>query len=137
MKRQPGGVVLDFDDFKSVVASSNSGKVDVVELQSKDILAWQAGHTMSKLKTAPHLAEMAEIQLRRGSREMWVKPSHDQEEFTPLDFFKKKFCLGFPKPLRSGDKGVEKGKKEDIIKKLCPLMPPTRQVFWRCLAEEE
>lgn len=137
MKRQPGGVVLDFDDFKSVVASSNSGKVDVVELHSKDILGWQDGHTVSKLQTAPHLADMAQVQFRRGSREMWVKLSHDQDEFTPLNFLEKNFCLGFPMPLRSGDKGVEKGKKEDIIKNLCPLMPPTRQVFWRRLAEQE
>ncbi|KAJ8346822.1 hypothetical protein SKAU_G00282230 [Synaphobranchus kaupii] len=32
MKRQSGGAVLDFEDFRNVVASSNSGKVEVVEL---------------------------------------------------------------------------------------------------------
>ena len=59
MKRWPGGVVLDFQDFSSVIASSNSGKVDVVELQNEDIQAWEAGHSLTNLKNAPHLADMA------------------------------------------------------------------------------
>ena len=135
MKRRPGGVVLDFEDLKNVVASSNSGKVDVVELGSGDILAWRAGHSVAKLKNAPYLSEIAVIQFRRGSREMWVKLSHDQEEFTQVDFLMKKATLDFPERLRPGEKVVEKQKKGDIITKLCPLMPPNSQVFWRNLAE--
>ena len=135
MKRRPGGVVLDFQDFSSVIASSNSAKVNVVELQSEDIRAWKAGHSVTKLKNAPHLAEMAEIQLRRGSRSMWVKLSHDQEEFTELDFLMKKTTLGIPQQLRPAMKGVGRQKKADILTKLCPLMPPNRRVFWESLAE--
>ncbi|XP_044024086.1 uncharacterized protein LOC122862640 [Siniperca chuatsi] len=135
MKRRPGGVVLDFQDFSSVIASSDSGKVDVVELQNEDIRAWKAGHSMTKLKNAPHLAEMAEIQFRRGSRRMWVKLSHDQEEFTPLDFLMKKTSLDIPEQLRPAVKGVGRQKKADILTKLCPLMPPYRRVFWESLAE--
>lgn len=32
MKKRPGAVVLDIQDFKEVIAASNSGRVDVVEL---------------------------------------------------------------------------------------------------------
>lgn len=89
MRKRPEGAVLDFEDFKNVIASSNSGKVDVVEIQSRDILAWRAGHSLAKLKKAPNLSNMTVIQLRRGSREMFFKLSHD-EEFTQLDFIMKK-----------------------------------------------
>eukprot|EP00064_Thunnus_orientalis_P003828 superscaffoldBa00000327_g3839 len=47
------------EDFSSVIASSNSGKVDVVEPQNEDIQAWEGGHSLTNLKNAPHLADMA------------------------------------------------------------------------------
>ena len=59
MKRCPEGVVLDFQDLSNVIASSNSGKVDVVELQNENIQAWEALHYLTNLKNAPHLANMA------------------------------------------------------------------------------
>ena len=78
-------------------------------------LCHKAGHSVTKLKGAPHLAE---IQFRRGSRSMWVKLSHDQEEFTPLDFLMKKTMLGIPEQLRPAMKGVEWQKRADILTKL-------------------
>lgn len=90
MRKRPGGAVLDFEDFKNVIASSNSGKVNVVEMKSTNILAWRAGHSQVKIKNAPNLSGMAVIQLRRGSRAMYFKLSHDEEEFTQLDFLMKK-----------------------------------------------
>ncbi|KAM9332804.1 uncharacterized protein KZ484_017945 [Pholidichthys leucotaenia] len=136
MKKQSAGV-LDFEDFRNVIASSNAGKVNVVELRSENILAWKAGHSLDKLKKAPHLSDMAVIQLRRGSRDMFFKLSHDEEEFVQLDFLVNKMTLEFPGQLRPGDKGIEKQKKFDIVSKLCPLMPPNRRQFWENLAEED
>lgn len=48
MKKRPA--VLDFEDFSAAIASSNSGRVDVIQLQSKNILAWKAAHSLAKLK---------------------------------------------------------------------------------------
>ncbi|XP_077091400.1 uncharacterized protein LOC143742433 isoform X2 [Siphateles boraxobius] len=90
MRKRPGGAVLDFEDFKNVIACSNSRKVNVVEMQSRHILAWRAGHSLAKLQKAPNLSIMAVIQLRRGSREMFFKLSHDEEEYTKLDFLLEK-----------------------------------------------
>ncbi|XP_056624293.1 uncharacterized protein LOC130437126 isoform X2 [Triplophysa dalaica] len=114
MGKRPEGAVWAFEDFKNVIASSNSGKVNVVEIQSRDILAWRAGHSQAKLKKAPNLSNMTVIQLRRGSREMFFKLSHD-EEFTQLDFIMKKVTLEYPNHLRPGDKGIEREKKSDIF----------------------
>lgn len=37
MRKRPGGNVLDFQEFHDVIASANSGEVNVVELQSNNI----------------------------------------------------------------------------------------------------
>ncbi|KAJ8356413.1 hypothetical protein SKAU_G00192070 [Synaphobranchus kaupii] len=57
------------------------------------------------------------------------KLSHE-EEFRELDFLQNKFQLQVPTTLRPQDKGVEEAKKRDILQKLCPLMTPTRRLFW-------
>ena len=90
MRKQPGGVVLDFEDFKGVIASSNSGRVNVVDHQCTNFLAWSSGHSVTKLKKVPNLSGMAIIQLRRGSRSMFIKMAHDEVEYTECDFLMKK-----------------------------------------------
>ncbi|KAK5915997.1 hypothetical protein CesoFtcFv8_001540 [Champsocephalus esox] len=133
MKSRPGGVVYDFDDFLSVVGNSNSKKVEVVELKNEGIRDWTDGHSAVKSKRLPKLADLKVVQLRRGSRSMFVKISHEEEDFTELDFLQKKFQLKIPTTLRPQDKGIEEAKKRDILKKLGPLMPPNRRLFWSCL----
>ncbi|XP_063046269.1 uncharacterized protein LOC134459601 [Engraulis encrasicolus] len=137
IKRRPGGVVLDFQEFKDVIASANSGRVHVVELQSRSILAWTDNHSAAKMKNEAHLAGMSVIQFRRGSTRFFYKLNHDDDKFTECDFLKAKARLEFPSQLRPGDKGVEKGKKMEILSKLVPLMPASRRQFWADLAEEE
>lgn len=58
-----------------------------------------------------------------------MKMSHEEEDFTELDFLQNKFQLKIPITLRPQDKGIEEAKKRDIFKKLGPLMPPTRRLF--------
>ncbi|CAM4572758.1 unnamed protein product [Leuciscus chuanchicus] len=128
MRHRPGGVVFDFDDFLSVVANSNSRKVEVVELKNDDIRAWMNGHSAAKTKKMPRLAELKVVQLRRGSRSMFVKKSHGEEDFIELDFLQKKFIPCIPTTLRQQDWGVEEAKKTEILKNLVPLMPPTRRI---------
>ncbi|RXN13099.1 U-box domain-containing [Labeo rohita] len=126
MRNCPGGVVYDFEDFVSVVLSSNSKKVEVVELKNADVLNWKDGHSSVKTKKAPNLSKMAVIQLRCGSRSLFFKLTHADAHFTELDFLQAKFELKEPSVLRPHDQG----KKNDIIKKLCPFMPPNRRAFW-------
>ncbi|KAK5916112.1 hypothetical protein CesoFtcFv8_001641 [Champsocephalus esox] len=64
---------------------------------------------------------------------MFVKISHEEEDFTELDFLQKKCQLKIPTTLRPQDKGIEEAKKRDILKKLGPLMPPNRRLFWSSL----
>lgn len=88
------------------------------------------GHSIAKTKRAPNLSQMAEIHLRRGSRSIFFKCSHGDAHFTELDFLKVKFELKVPSVLRAHDRGIEEAKKTDIVKNLCPFMPPNRRAFW-------
>ncbi|KAK7169041.1 hypothetical protein R3I93_005136 [Phoxinus phoxinus] len=130
MKRRPGGAVYDYEDFFSVVATSNSGKVEALHLKNANVLNWRDGHSTTKVKTAHKLSEMAEIQLRRGSRSLFYKLTHTDESFIELDFLQKKFSTNVPSLLRLHDRGIEERKKIEIIQKLCPLMPSSRRAFW-------
>ncbi len=130
MRNRPGGVVYDFEDFVSVVSSSNSRKVEVVEMKNADVLNWKDGHSSVKTKKAPNLSKMSVIQLRRGSRSLFFKLSHADAHFTGLDFLQARFELKVPSVLRPHDRGIEEAKKNDIIKELCPFMPPNRRAFW-------
>jgi hypothetical protein len=136
MKPRPGGVVYDFGDFLHVVATSNAGKVEVAGIKKENILEWKAGHSIIKLKkaAAPKLAEMAEIQLRRGSRSLFYKVSHEEKDFIELDFLMKKVTLETLLTLHTQDRGIEESKKMIIITKMCPLMPSNRRQFWNDLA---
>lgn len=78
-------------------------------MKKENILAWKAGHSIVKLKkaAAPKLAEMAEIQLRRGSRNLFYKVSYEENDFTELDFIMKKVTLETTSILRTQDRGIE------------------------------
>ncbi len=52
MKNRPGTAVYDFEDFVSVVASSNSKKVEVVEMKNVNVLNWRDGHSTVNIKKA-------------------------------------------------------------------------------------
>ncbi|CAM4321070.1 unnamed protein product [Leuciscus chuanchicus] len=137
MKNRPGGVLYDFEDFVSVVTSSNSRKVEVVEMKNEDVLNWKDGHSCVKIKKASKLGKMSVIQLRRGSRSLFFKLNHVDAHFTELDFLRAKFELKVPSLLRPHDQGIEEAKKNDIIRKLCPFMPPNRRAFWCSLPVSE
>ncbi|KAJ8369363.1 hypothetical protein SKAU_G00093910 [Synaphobranchus kaupii] len=107
--------------------------VEVVELKNDNVKDWKDGCSAAKVKKVPKLAEIKVIQLRRGSRKIFVKLSHEEEDFTELDFLQNKFELKVPTTLRPQDKGVQEAKKIDILQKLCPFMPPTRRLFWSYL----
>lgn len=38
MRNRPGGVVYDFENFLNVISTSNSRKVEVVEMKNTDVL---------------------------------------------------------------------------------------------------
>lgn len=110
----------------SVIANSHSKKVDAVEFKTEAIRGWTYWHSAMKTKKMPKLADFEVVQLQRGSRCMYVKTAHGEEDFRELE-------LSIPTTLRAQDQGIEEDLKMNI-KKLVPLMPCTRSIFWSSLA---
>ncbi|KAJ8362038.1 hypothetical protein AAFF_G00400180 [Aldrovandia affinis] len=75
--------------IKTLKYNSNH-TIEVIELKNEDVLAWKGDQSQAKLKqTGVKLASMMEIQARKGSKNLFYKTSHDQEEHCELDFLKK------------------------------------------------
>ena len=130
MRRRPDGFVYDFADFVSVITEAS--RITVVPMLSSQIREWAGQQSQAKLKKVEiRLDKMVSVQFRKGSRSLFYKISHDQDTYTEFDFLMKKAKLTLPQTKR--DAGVDNTKKGDIIKKLCPLMPESRQLFWKNL----
>ena len=131
MSKQPGGNVFDFPDFVNVVVNSNSVHMNVLQLAPEDLRAWVGGQSTAKLKKdRPMLADLVQVQVRRGSSLLYYKQNHDEAEFKSLDFLRKNFSLEKPPALRDGCRGITEDRKAAIIAKLCPMMPQNRRRFW-------
>ena len=129
MKRCKDGNVYDFNDFMKVVG--NSSKTTVVQMSCDQFRRWSGKQSQSKLKKAGvHLDSIVAAQFRKGTtKKFYYKKSHDAADYEELDFVMNKAGLNTP-PSKSANCGVGGDKKQDIVSKLCPLMPESRQSFW-------
>ncbi len=59
------------EDFVSVVSSSNSRKVEVVEMKNADVLNWKDGHSSVKTKKAPNLSKISVIPFNKRAPPLW------------------------------------------------------------------
>ena len=127
--------ICDFDDFVKCVISS---KTEVFKMVCTDFFALGFEQSQAKLgKTDFLLPQVRVLQFRRGSKSLFYKKRHSDVQYAELDFMKKKSASAVPIPLqpfRKKDRGISKAKKEDIIKKLVPLMPANRKKFWNEIA---
>lgn len=124
------------NDLVETVKVSNKKKIDVLELKNDDFLKWldqSSVHYLKKEAERPLLCEIYVLQFRRGSTVLFYKKSHDEKDFKSLRFLKMKINLSIPNNKRDSMRGVQTKKKEDIIKKLCPLMPSENRQFWENL----
>ncbi|KAJ8682312.1 hypothetical protein QAD02_018104 [Eretmocerus hayati] len=128
----------DFHDFEMAVQNANSGNVIVKPLNYLDFKIWKdfsSTSRLSKVKDRHHLSEMKKIQFRRGEHKIFFTVDYAErgrEIFHELDFLQIRVInKGFPPAApRLQPRGIPLKKKEDIIKKLLPLMPQSRRSFW-------
>ncbi|XP_046685019.1 uncharacterized protein LOC124370764 [Homalodisca vitripennis] len=136
------GKMYDFEDFKDAVKASNSGKVTVKSMEHQDFFTefnYSSQYKIMHKVPRPYLSEMVHVLFQRGSFDMFYRKSFSGEVFQ-LSFLKAGFTKKreVPKPnTRTSPRGVNKEKKQDIIKTLVPLMPPNRHGFWVDLAVSE
>jgi hypothetical protein len=139
MKRK--GKQYDFSDFKTSVDEANSGNVFTKEMKPTDFLDWKDHSSMYKVnkqQPRPYLSEMVQVCATRGLQILHYR-NHFSEPLQELYFLAAKHMkasIQLPES-RQNYRGVPKEKKDDFIKKLCPLMPLNRRKFWVELAVNE
>ena len=128
--------LYDFMDFCSVVSAA--GKNDTIAMHCDNFRNWQDGSSQAKLKKAerPMLNEICYAEFRRGSRKVLYRKVCDGE-LQEFDFLKNKFPVGILPESQNRNRGVNPTKKQDIIRKLLPLMPQNRHCFWNGLDDNE
>lgn len=93
-------------------------------------------HKLRSLQPRVFLKNIVSVQARRGSFDLYYKTTHKDEGYEALNFLQQK-CLkmkNIPKPpQKSSPRGITEHRKQEIIQKLCPLMPSNRRLFWENL----
>lgn len=133
--------VYDFEDFLNAIKNS-SNKVDVRALSPSDFRKWEDHASQPKLKNKQrlYLRDIKQIRVTRGSYSFGYNLTYEEKPDLPqFDFLKAKVLksnISVPKP-NNNCRGIQQKKKDDIILKLCPLMPQRRRNFWNNLTVSE
>lgn len=133
------GKVYDFSDYVTCMQNANSGKVLVKQMQPNNFSQWKdfsSTFKINKIDPRPYLCDMVYVRAERcekGKRQniLWYRTEFSGTDIE-LNFLNTKAMKqGVAKPaVNSVERGVPQAKKDDIISKLCPLMPENRRKFW-------
>ena len=125
------GDVCDWEEFKEVLSKA---KCQVLDIDANDFVKFYDGSSRVRIsKTVPRvkLNHMSAVRFERGSKLLKYKTTHSVEaQYHSLDFLKSKVDVSEIPPACTSPRGVPPPKREDIVKKLCPLMPTNRREFW-------
>ena len=129
--------LYDFSDYETALRSVGI----TLKMRPDDFLDFKSCLSQSEVskKTRPLLADVYVAQFRRGSTNMYFKTGHAEGKFREADFLVKRWkdCMKmatfFEKiPVKNSENSAQ-SRKEDIIRKMGPLMPSDRLDFWRNL----
>lgn len=97
---------------------------------------YKSAQKIKKVSDRPYLNDIKRVTVTRGSFQLHYSLNYNEKEpLAKLDFLQNKICkTGIPAPsTQSGCCGIDGARKADIISKLLPLMPKSRQWFWQNL----
>ena len=131
--------IHDFQDFVDLVDDSG---VRAKVLSPEEFFNFEDGISRSKLGLLtqeglrPHLREVRQLQVRRGSEKIYMKTSHKQTSWRGYDLLKANYHpTESPKP-RKTPRGINKDKIDVICRCLTSLMPSHKAIFWQRLQNE-
>lgn len=132
--------VYDFDNFRTAVEMANSKNVTLADMNFEDFYQWPTYHSYAKLSKAqprPYMADIVYVRAERGSKVLKYKTDLSSEEELVLDFLQVKYMRNeiLPPPSKSGNRGILKSRKQNIINRLGGLMPEENLNFWKNLPE--
>ena len=133
--------LFDFNDFVS--ALDNAGKSVVMD--SNDIIDYPRVVSQgSFVKEKPKLDNVYIANFQKGSSKIYWQEDFDSTVFKSSEFLQKNLAAkiqsetcNFDKKYPLGPPGIQISKKDDIVKKLCPLMPRNRHSFWNTIFTNE
>lgn len=132
--------VLDFDDYKNCVQTSNNGRTTCIEMSVNDFLDVKDVSSRFKLnKTVPkpYLSNFCEVDFVRGRNKLYYKTKFNNVS-TELCFLTTKALKdGVPRPTTRGNpRGINKTRKQNLLQKLEAMsLPKNRLKFWDELPE--
>jgi len=122
--------LYDFDDFQQSISNTDKS-VTVVPMDATDFHWWKSGTYRSRQSDRPLIASLHQVRFVKGSRDMQYKVQPDGDELQ-YSFLTKKFPL--TEPPQKCNRGIPSVKKNEIVTKLCPLMPDdSKRAFWASL----
>ena len=127
------GKLYDFTDFENAVSKANSGKVNVRSLNYWDFCPWPDHLSAYQLQkeNRPYISDMKKVVVKRGSLNLFYNLSYDNSPLEEFYFLLNRVKNGFPRvDIQRNCRGIPQAKKDDVIKKLVPLMPENRRKFW-------
>ena len=133
--------LFDFNDFVS--ALDNAGKSVVMD--SNDIIDYPRGVSQGSFaKEKPKLDNVYISNFQKGSSKIYWQEDFDSTVFQSSEFLQKRLAAkiqseagNFDKKYPLGPPGIQISKKDDIVKKLCPLLPRNRHSFWNTIFTNE
>lgn len=132
--------VYDFENFKTAVQKANSQNVSVASMNFQDFYQWPTYHSYSKISKAeprPYIADIVYVRAERGSKVLKYKTDLSSNDELVMDFLQVKYMRrDIPLPsTKSGNRGILRSRKQNIIDKLGRLMFEENLEFWKNLPE--
>lgn len=132
--------VYDFENFKIAVQKANSQNVSVENMNFQDFYQWPTYHSYSKISKAeprPYIADIVYVRAERGSKVLKYKTDLSSNDELVMDFLQVKYMRrDIPLPsTKSGNRGILRSRKQNIIDKLGRLMGEENLEFWKNLPE--
>lgn len=120
--------------------TGHGNAMTVIEIKNGDFFDLKGEQEQGKLKVKgrPMLADIVEAKFSRGTTSVFFKTDYNAPTSSEFDFLKKCFKLQLQsKLLRDQPRGIRASKCNDILKKLCQLMPASRQIFWNKISTND
>ena len=102
-----------------------------------DFYLFENGVSSGKFTHRPLLSSVCSCMFKKGSSKLFL----EDHEYQSGEYLKEKVAASLLKgvlgPVQRGPQGISDTKKQDIIDKVCPLMPSNRSAFWKNLPIDE
>ena len=127
--------IEDWNDFRNGISLARKNVI-VKDMQYFDFFDYDTNYSIPKLNKntdRPYLSTFVYAEFIRGKYTISYKKKWSESSLIEFDFLKTKIIkTGFPKfEFLKNNMGIEKSKKDEIVKNLCPLLKHSSREYWK------